>query len=256
MKRYGLLCAIGVLVLIPGANAQKPFTLEQVMSAPFPSNLIAAKKSNRIAWTLAQEGRRNIWVTNDAGTATRQLTKYNEDDGQELSGLNFSADGNAIVYVRGEGKNQAGQVPNPTSNPAGAEQAVWSVAWSGGEPKRVDAGHSPEISSRGTIAYVKDGQIWLATLDGSDKPQQLVVRGQNFDAHWSPDGSRLTFVSARGDHAFIGVYDVAAKTVQFMAPSVDSDGDPVWSLDGKGIAFVRRPAEARDTPQGYFNCSR
>ncbi len=82
MKRYGLLCAIGVLVLIPGANAQKPFTLEQVMSAPFPSNLIAAKKSNRIAWTLAQEGRRNIWVTNDAGTATRQLTKYNEDDGQ------------------------------------------------------------------------------------------------------------------------------------------------------------------------------
>src|SRR6266404_3591722 len=252
MKRYGLLCAIGVLVLIPGANAQKPFTLEQVMSAPFPSNLIAAKKSNRIAWTLAQEGRRNIWVTNDAGTATRQLTKYNEDDGQELSGLNFSADGNAIVYVRGEGKNQAGQVPNPTSNPAGTEQAVWSVAWSGGEPKRVDAGHSPEISSRGTIAYVKDGQIWLATLDGSDKPQQLVVRGQNFDAHWSPDGSRLTFVSARGDHAFIGVYDVAAKTVQFMAPSVDSDGDPVWSLDGKGIAFVRRPAEARDTPQGYF----
>jgi len=81
------------------------------------------------------------------------------------------------------------------------------------------------------------------------KPQQLVVRGQNFDVHWSPDGSRLTFVSARGDHAFIGVYDVAAKTVQFMAPSVDSDGDPVWSLDGKGIAFVRRPAEARDTPQ-------
>jgi dipeptidyl aminopeptidase/acylaminoacyl peptidase len=45
---------------------------------------------------------------------------------------------------------------------------------------------------------------------------------------------------------------VAATTVQFMAPSVDSDGDPVWSLDGKRIAFVRRPAEARDTPQGFF----
>ena len=252
MKRHALLSLVGLLILIPGANAQKPFTLEQVMSASFPSNLTAAKKSNRIAWTLDQEGRRNIWAAEGPAFTAKQLTKYNDDDGQELSGLNFSADADTIVYVRGEGKNQAGQVPNPTSNPAGAEQTVWTVAWSGGEPRRVDAGHSPEISSRGTIAYAKDGQIWLAPLDGADKPQQLVVRGQNFDAHWSPDGSRLSFVSARGDHAFIGAYDVATKTVQFMAPSVDSDSNPVWSLDGKRIAFVRRPAEARDTPQGYF----
>ena len=252
MKRHALCCAMGLLILTPRANAQKSFTLEQVMSAPFPSSLIAAKNSNRIAWVLDQEGRRNIWVAEGPAFSARQLTKYSEDDGQELLDLRLSADSNTIVYVRGEGKNAVGQVPNPTSNPAGAEQAVWTVAWNGGEPKRVDAGHSPQVSPRGTIAYVKDGQIWLAPLDGVDKPQQLVVRGQNFGPHWSPDGSGLAFVSARTDHAFIGVYDVATKTIQFIAPSVDSDANPAWSLDGNRIAFVRRPAEPRDEPQGFF----
>src|SRR5208282_5749469 len=103
MKRHGLLCAIGILILVPRADAQKPFTLEQVMSAPFPSNLTAAKKSNRIAWTLDQEGRRNIWVAEGPALTPRQLTKFNDDDGQELSDLSFSSDGNTIVYVRGEG---------------------------------------------------------------------------------------------------------------------------------------------------------
>jgi dipeptidyl aminopeptidase/acylaminoacyl peptidase len=246
------LCAVGLLIFVLRVDAQEEFTLEQVMSAPFPADLTAAKKNNRIAWTLNQEGRRNIWVAEGPGFAARQLTKYNEEDGQELTELSFSSDANQIVYVRGEGKNAAGQNANPTSNPAGGEQAVWTVTWSIGEPKRVDAGHSPDVSPRGSIAYVKDGQIWIAPPGGAEKPHQLVVRGQNSDPHWSPDGSQLAFVSARGDHAFIGVYDAATTTIRFIAPSVDSDGDAVWSPDGTRIAFVRRLAEPRDAPQGYF----
>jgi dipeptidyl aminopeptidase/acylaminoacyl peptidase len=252
MKRFALGVALGAFVFCASASAQKPFTLEQILSAPFPSDLTAAKNSNRVAWVFDQQGKRNIWVAEAPGFASRQLTKYNEDDGQELSEMRFSSDANALVYVRGGGKNAAGQVPNPTSNPAGAEQAIWTAPWSGGDPKRIDAGHSPDISPRGTIAYVKDGQVWLAPLDGSEKPQQLVVRGQNFKPHWSPDGSKLAFVSARGDHSFIGIYDVAAKSISFIAPTVDSDGSFVWSLDGKRIAFVRQLAEKRDAPQGYF----
>lgn len=252
MKRLAMSVALGAYVFCAGANAQMPFTLEQILSAPFPSDLTAAKNSNRVAWVFDQQGKRNIWVAEAPAFAARQLTKYNQDDGQELSELRFSTDANALVYVRGGGKNAAGQVPNPTSNPAGAEQAVWTIAWSGGDPKRIDAGHSPDISSNGVVAYVKDGQVWLAPLDSSEKPQQLVVRGQNFEPRWSPDGSRLAFVSARGDHSFIAIYDVAAKSTSFIAPTVDSDGGFVWSLDGKRIAFVRQPAEKRDAPQGYF----
>jgi dipeptidyl aminopeptidase/acylaminoacyl peptidase len=251
MKRWFALVVV-IVCLVPRALAQKSVTIEELLRAPFPENLTAAKTANRVAWTLNQEGKRNLWVAEGPSFTARRLTSYLLDDGQPISELNFSADGNAIVYVHGEGKNTAGQFPNPTSNPAGTEQTVWTVAWSGGEPKRVDAGDSPKISAKGIIAYVRDGQIWVAPSNGDEKPRQIVVRGQNHDEEWSPDGSQLVFVSTRTDHSFIGVYDAAAKTVRFLAPSVDTDNDPVWSLDGKRVAFVRRPAEPRDTPSGYF----
>jgi dipeptidyl aminopeptidase/acylaminoacyl peptidase len=251
-----VLLIFSVVVLVTGGAprvwAQKAFTLEQVLRAPFPENLTAARAGSRVAWTFEQEGRRNIWVAEGPEFAARQLTKYGEDDGQEIGELAFSADGDTIVYVRGGEKNAAGQAPNPTSNPAGAEQAVWAVRWSGGEAKRIDAGNSPQVSARGVVAYGKDGQIWLAGLAGEEKPQQVVARGRNTEPQWSPDGSQLAFASLRGDHSLIGVYDGAAKTVRYLAPSVDSDGDPQWSGDGKRIAFVRRPAVPRDTPEGYF----
>ncbi|HXJ45519.1 MAG TPA: alpha/beta fold hydrolase [Candidatus Dormibacteraeota bacterium] len=254
MKRALVAIPLVILlaVLCVHAQAQQSFTLEQVMSAPFPSDLTASKTGNRIAWALDEQGKRNVWVAEGPDFKARRLTSYLEDDGQEISSLSFSADGGTLVYTRGGGKNPAGQFPNPTSNPAGVEQAIWSIAWSGGEPKKIDAGHSPVISSTGIVAYARDGQLWLAPLDQTAKPLQIVARGNNGEQQWSPDGKLLAFTSTRGDHSFIAVYDVQQKSIKFLSPSVDADSAPQWSLDGKRVAFVRRPAQPRDTPEGYF----
>jgi dipeptidyl aminopeptidase/acylaminoacyl peptidase len=249
-----VICALTLmfLVLVSPARGQQAFTLEQILSAPFPSDLVAAKSAPRIAWVLDEQGKRNIYVAEAPDFKARRLTSYSEEDGQELSSLQFSGDANTIVFTRGGGKNHAGQSPNPASNPAGAEQAVFQISWQGGEPQKIDAGHSARVSNKGICAYARDGQLWLAALDGKEKPTQLVVRGTNSEQTWSPDGSKLAFVSARGDHSFIAVYDVATKKVRFVSPTVDSDSNPEWSADGKQLAFVRQPAVPRDAPEGYF----
>jgi dipeptidyl aminopeptidase/acylaminoacyl peptidase len=252
MRRFAWLVVVGMILVCAGMTAGQSLRLQDVMKAPFPENLITAKTGSRIAWTMNQEGQRNIWVAEGPDFVARQLTHYNEDDGEELSGLQFSAEGKAIVYVRGEGKDSAGDYANPTSNPAGEEQTVWTAAWDGGAPVKIDAGASPRISREGRIAYARGGQIWIADALGKDKPKQVVVRGKNAPLSWSPTAENLLFVSERGDHAFIGIYDAAGQNVKFIAPSVDTDSDAVWSADGKRIAFVRQPAEKRDAPQGYF----
>jgi dipeptidyl aminopeptidase/acylaminoacyl peptidase len=252
MARTMLFALIALIFPLPQAVAQTTFTLEQILSAPFPSDLTASKNGDRVAWILNQEGRRNIWVAEAPEFHARQLSKYEMDDGQELSDLHFSADGNTLVYVRGEGKNSAGESPDPTSNPAGAEQDVWSISWTGGDAKKLDAGQGPQISAKGEVAYIKEHQLWLASLTGGEKPEHLVVRGHVEDPQWSPDGALVAFVSSRGDHAFIGIFDLAEKSIRFVAPSVDSDQTPRWSLDGKQLAFIRRPAITRDHPEGFF----
>ena len=221
-----------------------PFTIDQVLSAPFPTELTADPQGNKIAWVFDAKGVRNIWVADAPDFKARQVTAYTNDDGQEITELAWSPDGSTIAFTRGGGANGRGEYPNPTSDPAGVTQAVYVIAVGGGSARLVGNGNQPAISPDGkTIAFVSHGQVWSAPLDGTKAAQQLIkARGTAEDLRWSPDSSALAFTSARGDHAFIAVYDVAARKLQFLDPSVDRDGNAVWSPDGSRIAFRRIPA--------------
>ncbi|HEX4582961.1 MAG TPA: prolyl oligopeptidase family serine peptidase [Acidobacteriaceae bacterium] len=230
--------------------AQSSFTLDQVMSAPFVSELTAAPAGARVAWIADDQGRRNIWVAQlgshqNLQSSAQQITHYTEDDGQEISGLAWSADGEWLAYTRGgDAEWPERPAPNPALLTAGVKQEMWLVSANGGTPRDIGEGHAGAISPRGDIiAYLLHGQIWTASLkDTALKPQQLVqARGEEQDLRWSPDGSALAFVSARDDHSFVGVYRFATKTLEYLAPGTYSDGDPAWSPDSKEVAFVRRP---------------
>jgi hypothetical protein len=88
-----------LLLLTPALHAR--FTLEQVMGSPVPSNLTAAERSPSVAWVFDAKGVRNIWVAEGPEYRARRVTNYAADDGQQVSGLRWTPDAAAIVYVRG-----------------------------------------------------------------------------------------------------------------------------------------------------------
>ncbi len=66
------------------------------------------------------------------------------------------------------------------------------------------------------------------------------MRGNGDSPRWSPDSSQLAFVSDRGDHSFIGVFDLKRSQIRWISPDVSRDISPRWSPDGTKIAFIRR----------------
>ena len=207
--RIALATTVALLTLTSAAGTQQAVTLDALLSAPFPSEIAAAPTGGRVAWVQNAKGARNVWMASAPEFAPRQLTTYGGDDGQDITNLTWTSDGRVILYVRGGGPNRQGEVPNPALGPEPAEQALWAVETMGTTvPRKLASGSGPAVSSRGDVAFLVRGQVWATNVAGTERPAPLFsTRGQSRDLRWSPDGARLAFVSGRGDHSFIGVYD-------------------------------------------------
>src|SRR5436190_3006514 len=213
------------------APPQSSFTVAQIKSYPFPNELTASPNGARIAWAFNEQGKRNVWVAEAPDFKPRRLTKYEVDDGQELTSLSISADGKFVVYVRGgdHGSNFEGTVGvNPLMAPVQPKIQIWSAPFDGGDAKLLSDGDGPAISPKSDrVAFIRERAAWSAPIDGSSPAKRLFyARGEADSLEWSPDGSRLAFVSGRGDHSFIGIYANDSTPLNYLAPSTSRDSSP------------------------------
>ncbi len=120
---------------------------------------------------------------------------------------------------------------------------------------------APEISPDGSrIAYTlvstdeaKDtytSSVWLAEVASGRLRQVTFGDWRDFGPRWSPDGSKLAFVSTRRGAPQVFVLSLAEGGEARPVTSLPGGaGNPEWSPDGRSIAFTSRVEPKPSEPE-------
>ena len=226
------------------------YTIQDIMSAPFPTGLTVSPSGKRVAWVFSENGVRNIWIAEAPRFKGKAITNNNQDIGQDLSSLIFLPKEDKLIFVRGSSPNRKGEIPNPTSLSDWPKQEVCLLDVRKNKIYVLDEGSSPSLSPNGKIlSYLKKGQVWCLEINNQKKRgKEFQIRGSASSLRWSSDSKKLAFVSNRGDHSFVGVYNFNDKKITYLSPSLEKDTSPVWSKDNNRIAYIKTPNEKNILP--------
>jgi dipeptidyl aminopeptidase/acylaminoacyl peptidase len=117
----------------------------------------------------------------------------------------------------------------------------------------------PQLSPDGSqVLYVKDapdwkanrrvGHVWRVDADGSDAKQLTFGERGESSPRWSPDGTRIAFLTRRGDDEEAQLYVIEndggeARRLTRHPSAVSSIG---WAPDGKSIFFLAPEPKTQD----------
>jgi hypothetical protein len=138
------------------------------------------------------------------------------------SGPDWSPSGRRIVFTRSYYDDSVG----------GVRSELWIHYFGGG--RRLTDGASPSWSARGDIAFT-GADDYMYTIRPNGSGLRRLAKSRCSDPDWSPDGERL--VCAVGSD----IASVRADGSDFrrLTHGRAQDGAPVFSPDGRWIAFAR-----------------
>ncbi len=91
----------------------------------------------------------------------------------------------------------------------------------------------------------REGRLWLVNTDGSRHRKITSADRSESSPRWSPDGTRIAFVSGSAEGSEIYVYWVDTGQIARLTQLERSPGGIAWSPDGSHIAFTMLVPEAR-----------
>lgn len=270
--------ALAALALAADAGAPGKWTPAEMLKYRLVSDVQVSPDGRRVAFVVRDpvmerdksEYRTQVWIASSDGKGARQATFAEQASGRPR----WSPDGRWIASISKRGDKFAnvwllptsgGEAWRLTDSKSDVAQAAWSpdgksLAYIAAEPAPEDKERRERERDDARVVGSDEGpgRLWLITVpaeaDGPREGKQLmsfpgsiggVAEAAAGDAlSWSPDGKTVAFahtarpVADSWPSSDISLVDVASGQVRPFARTGASETEPLFSPDGRSIAYV------------------
>ena len=199
------------------ARADSGDTYRLTNSKKSNSNPVWSPDSKRLAFISDRDGKRQIYIIAPAGGEAIQLTNVETS----VSGMSWSPDGSSIAFTAADPESKVRK------------------------DRKERYGEYEVVQSDYSFTHLWTIGVPSGAIEKKAEPVRL-TEGSSFSVNgfsWSPDSMRIAFSAAKdpdlsssatGD---VYVITVGDKSFKRIVDTAGPDGNPVWSPDGRQIAY-------------------